>query len=82
MKTTDEIRQVAKDLLREEKVELVIGYERGTLPLRSRPVFVRTEAEADRLIWDNWCEADLVRYLHDREEKTAIVAKACDVRAI
>ncbi|MEW6359997.1 MAG: 4Fe-4S dicluster domain-containing protein [Planctomycetota bacterium] len=82
MSTVDDIRQLARDLLREGKVALVIGYERGTLPMRSRPAFVRTEAEADRLMWDPWCEADLVRYLHDRKEKTAVVAKACDVRAI
>jgi len=79
---TDEIRELAKKLLREKQADLVIGYERGTLPMRSRPAFVRTEADADRLIWDEWCEANLARYLWDRDEKTAVVAKACDVRAV
>lgn len=82
MSVTDEIREVAKKLLREKQVELVIGYEQGTLPMRTRPVFVRSEEEADRLIWTGWCENDLVGYLAGRDGRTAIVAKACSVRAI
>ncbi len=79
---TDDIRAIARKLLREKKVEVVIGYERGSLPLRRRPCFVRKEEDADRLVWDGWCENTLATYLPKRKEKAAIVAKGCDSRAV
>ena len=79
---TDEIREVARKLLREKKVEVVIGFERGSLPLRRRPCFVRKEEDADRLVWDGWCDSTLATYLPKRKERAAIVAKGCDSRAV
>jgi formate dehydrogenase subunit beta len=79
---TTEIREVARELLRDKKVQVVIGFERGSVPLRSRPCFIRKEEDADRLIWDGFCENNLARYLTKRKEKTAIVAKGCDSRAV
>jgi formate dehydrogenase (coenzyme F420) beta subunit len=77
-----EIRDAARKLLREKKVDVVIGFEHGSLPLRSRPCFVRREEDIDRLVWDGFCETNLARYLPKRKEKAAIVAKGCDTRAI
>jgi ferredoxin len=37
---TDEIRRIAKDLFKENKIDLFIGFEAGTVPLRSRPLFI------------------------------------------
>ncbi len=34
------MREVAKKLLSEKKVDLIIGFEQGTLPLRATPCFV------------------------------------------
>jgi formate dehydrogenase subunit beta len=79
---TDEIRAVARKLLREKKVEVVIGFELGSMPLRRRPCFVRKEEDADRLVWDGWCDNTLATYLPKRKEKAAIVAKGCDSRAV
>ena len=79
---TDEIRAIARKLLREKTVEVVIGFERGSLPLRRRPCFVRKEEEADRLVWDGWCENTLATYLPKRKEKAAVIAKGCDSRAV
>ena len=77
-----EIREAARKLLRENQVQVVIGFERGSLPLRSRPCFVRKVEDVDRLTWDGFCEIDLASYLPKRKEKAAIVAKGCDSRAI
>jgi formate dehydrogenase (coenzyme F420) beta subunit len=79
---TREIREAARKLLREKKVDVVIGFEQGSLPLRSRPCFIRKEEDAERLVWDGFCETNLARYLPKRKEKAAIVAKGCDSRAI
>jgi len=78
-----EIQGVAVSLLDEEKVELVIGYAAGSLPLRTTPVFVRRLDEAKKLIWNPLCENNLARYLNKfKSRKVGIVAKGCDVRAI
>jgi formate dehydrogenase subunit beta len=79
---TTEIREVARELLREKKVQVVIGFERGSIPLRSRPCFVREEGDVDRLMWDGFCENNVARYVAKRKEKMAIVAKGCDSRTV
>jgi formate dehydrogenase (coenzyme F420) beta subunit len=79
---TQEIREAARRLLRDGQVQVVIGFERGSLPMRSRPCFVRREEDVDKLVWDGFCETNLARYLPKRKEKAGIVAKGCDSRAI
>jgi len=79
---TTEIREAARKLLREKKVEVVIGFERGSLPLRSRPCFVRNEEDVDRLVWDGTCENNLAKYAAKRKAPMALVAKGCDSRAV
>jgi formate dehydrogenase subunit beta len=79
---TIEIRKVARELLRDKKVQVVIGFERGSVPLRSRPCFVRKEEDVDRLLWDGFCENNVARYVAKRKEKMAVVAKGCDSRAV
>jgi len=76
------IRDTARKLLEEKKVDLVIGFEKGTLPLRSTPCFIRNSKEAEKLVWNASCENNLARYLRKRQEKIGIVAKGCDVRSI
>ncbi len=77
-----QLRELSKKLLEEKKVDLVIGYEKGTLPLRSRPVFIREAADADKLVWNSSCENNLAGYLKAAKGKVAIVAKGCDSRSI
>jgi len=93
-KTESKLKGAVKDLFSGGKVDLVIGYENGTLPLRNRPCFVRSADEADRLVWDSFCVNNLAVYLprffqmqeHKKEEtrlpKVGIVAKGCDVRSV
>lgn len=76
------IREAAHKLLDERKVDLVIGFEQGTLPLRSTPCFIRSRDEVNRLIWGAFCENNLARYLRKRSERVGIIAKGCDVRSL
>ena len=79
----EEIREIARRLLAEDRVDVVIGFERGTLPLRASPAFIREAADADRLIWDCSCENSLANYLPAlKNQRVAIVAKGCDSRSI
>jgi formate dehydrogenase subunit beta len=75
------IRVQARELLSLGEVRCVLGYERGPKG-RVRPVFVRDEGDAGRLVWDQTCHHNLTVYLRDQAQRTAIVAKPCDVRAL
>ena len=79
---TEKIRAAAKKLLSAGKVDVVVGYKAGTVPLRSTPYFARTPQEADRLIWDSNCRLNLTNFLTRRPDKMAVVAKGCDARSI
>ncbi|KJS15435.1 MAG: 4Fe-4S ferredoxin [Peptococcaceae bacterium BRH_c4b] len=76
------IQDAAKKLLDDQKVDLVVGFARGSLPLRSTPGFIRKSCDAGKLTWDYSCENNLANYLRKREGKVAVVAKGCDTRAI
>ncbi len=87
---TQALRDQARQLLKDGRVDCVIGYEacpRGG----ARPAFIRDPAEADRLIWSTTCVHNLVTYLHDHKHprrrgedppRIAVVAKPCDSRAV
>ncbi len=77
-----EIREVVKKLFEEEKVELVIGFENGSLPMKATPCFIRSADDIDRLVWNSRCENNLAVYLTKNKGKIGIVAKGCDSRAI
>jgi ferredoxin len=79
---TSRIREEAARLLFEGKVDVVIGFELGSLPLRSTPCFVRDASDAGRLVWNSFCGNNLSRYIHRCEKRIGLVAKGCDTRAI
>ena len=77
-----ELREVAEKLLAEKKVDLIIGYEEGSLPIRTRPVFIQEAGETNRLVWNSRCENNLCSYLKTIKGRVGIVAKGCDIRSI
>ena len=79
---TKKIREIANRLLQDHQVDVVIGYERGSLPLRSSPSFARTPEEVEKLIWDATCENNLARFVRGRDDRMAIVAKGCDAGSL
>jgi ferredoxin len=81
----EKLRQTARELLAQEKVDVVLGYgptESGTIG----PKFVSEPEEVDQLVWNNECRANLTTYLNRPEirklGKPAIVVKGCDLRAL
>ena len=77
-----QIREAARKLLEENEVELVIGFEQGSLPLRATPCFIRRAQDVDRLVWNSFCENNLATYLPKKKGRIGIVAKGCDSRSI
>ena len=76
------MRDVVRKLLSEKKVDLVIGYEQGTVPLRTTPCFIDKVEDAQRLVWNSTCAANLSKYVVGREGRIGIVAKGCDARLL
>jgi formate dehydrogenase (coenzyme F420) beta subunit len=64
-KVEKKLREEAKKLLAEKKVDVIVGYEAGTLPLTATPVFITTPEEADKLVWNAFCQHNLAKYVHD-----------------
>jgi formate dehydrogenase subunit beta len=85
----EELRQKVKKLLADGKVELVIGWERGTRALTATPAFVDSPEGADRLIFDSTCGNNPAVYLTKDSrrlvkdgKKVGVVAKGCDARSL
>ena len=79
---TDKIREIARRLLKECQVDMVIGFQKGTMPMMNEPCFIKRPEDVDRLVWDSNCGINLANYLTDRKEKIGVVAKGCDSRNI
>lgn len=80
-----QVRELAKQLLAEEKVDLVIGWAPGSVPTRSRPFFARTLEEAEQLVVSPLSVhnlADFLNYYRDTKERIGIIVKGCDARSV
>ena len=79
----DKMKEMSRQLFKECKVEMVIGFRQGSLPMMNEPCFVKSDTDVDQLVWDSNCGINLANYLTDRtEEKIGIFAKGCDSRNI
>jgi ferredoxin len=78
----DKIRELSSQLLKEEKVDMVIGFRKGSLPMSNEPYMVKRPEDVKNLVWDSNCGINLTNYLTDRKEKIGIIAKGCDSRNI
>lgn len=88
-----QIRAAAKDLLTSGQVSTVIGYEVGPRG-RTRPVFVRSPEQVEKLVWNQDCTHNLSVYLRELlsprqapkaeqpPARVALVAKPCDTRSL
>ena len=78
---TQKVQATAISLLKEGKVDLVIGYQSGSTPLRTAPSFIRSSDQASLLVWSPFCENNLSVYLDGKKEKIGLMAKGCDARS-
>lgn len=80
---TQQLRELAGRLLAQQEVDLVLGWENGTV--RERPLFARTVEQAGRLVLpqDPGASLNLATYLHQLHgKKTALVVRPADARAV
>ncbi len=72
------IRQTAKELLSQGKVQAVYGFAQSSQPMGCRPYIARTPEEADNLWWDDFCTVNLANFIPRRsDQKFAVVAQGC-----
>ncbi|MFQ6035088.1 MAG: 4Fe-4S ferredoxin [Sedimentisphaerales bacterium] len=89
----DQIRETAAQLLAEGKADLVVGFGKATLPMRTTPCFITKPDAAPQLVWNSYCLNNLAVYLpgcfapdprlgeQKPPPKVAIILKGCDGRS-
>lgn len=88
-----DLRESAKELLKQGKVKIIIGYKNSSNGLRPIPAFIKEPEDTNQLIWDPLCVYNLTRFLLDEKRKKAmektpderpvgLIVKGCDSRAV
>jgi len=78
---TEKIRETAEKLLKDKRVDVFIGYKKGTVPMMHEPVLISDPQKAKILYWDSFCSLNLCNYLTKREEKKiGVLATGCNSR--
>jgi formate dehydrogenase (coenzyme F420) beta subunit len=78
----EKIREVAANLLKEGKVDALIGYKKGSVSMMNEPVLIRDPEKVNELVWDSNCGLNLCNYLTKRTDRIGIVANGCNSRNI
>jgi ferredoxin len=88
------LRQEVAKLLEDGTIEIFLGHEAASLPLKASPCFVRSSEEVDRLVWNRTCTSNLAAHLPQlfkrpvglkgewSPPKVGVVVKGCDSRSI
>jgi formate dehydrogenase subunit beta len=79
---TKKIRETARKLFEEDKVDVFIGYKKGSVPMMNQPVLISNADQVDLLYWDSNCGLNLCNYLTKRTDRIGIVANGCNSRNI
>ena len=78
------VRKEAARILSEKKVDVVIGFKKGTIPLKTQPAFISSPDGAEQLILDGFCQNNLAVFLHNqpKDKRIGLVGRACESRAV
>jgi ferredoxin len=77
------IRQEAARLLSENSVDVVIGFESASVPLRPQPAFIKHAEDAEKLVYNGFCQNNLATFLnrYPKQTRVGLVARGCESRA-
>ena len=76
------LRNEAKALLEEGKVDCIVGFEPGSLKFTTTPLITNDKNEVDRLVINPFIVNNLANFLTELKGRIGIVAKGCDSRSI
>ncbi len=80
--TEQKLRNEARALLEQGRVDYIIGYETGSLNFATTPLITRDKEDVDRLVINHFITNNLSVFLSETNGKVGIVAKGCDSRSI
>ena len=78
----DKIKEISKKLLTDGRVDMIIGFKKGTLPMINEPCLIKNVNDIEHLVWDSNCRNNLANYLAGNKHKVGIIAKGCDSRNV
>lgn len=78
----EEIRNIAAGLLGEKKLCQILGFAKGTTPFAAKPVIINDPADAEGLVWNGFCAANLVKHIPEDKKGLGIIANGCISRTI
>ena len=64
-----QLQEIVQKLIAQKEIDLLIGYERGSVPLTSRPLFIKVkgvnvpESLVAKLVWNSFCANNLAAFL-------------------
>ena len=76
------LKNEAKALLEQGKVDYIIGFEPGSLKFTTTPLITRDKNDVDRLVINSFIVNNLANFLTELKGRVGIVAKGCDSRSI
>ena len=76
------LRNEAKALLEQGKVDYIIGFEPGSLKFTTTPLITKNKDDIDRLVINPFIVNNLSVFLTEVQGRVGIVAKGCDSRSI
>ncbi len=76
------LRNEAKALLEQSKVDYIIGFEAGSLKSTTTPLITKDTGDTERLVINPFIVNNLAAFLTELEGRIGIVAKGCDSRSI
>ncbi len=82
MEMEQKLRDGAKALLEQGKVDYIIGFEPGSLKFTTTPLITRDKDEVGRLVINPFIVNNLSVFLTEVKGRVGIVAKGCDSRSI
>lgn len=82
MEMEQKLRNEAKALLEQGKVDCIIGFEPGSLKFTTTPLITRDTGDIERLVISPFIVNNLAVFLTELKGRIGIVAKGCDSRSI
>jgi formate dehydrogenase subunit beta len=76
------LRNEAKALLEQEKVDYIVGFALGSLKFTTTPLITRDKNDIDCLVINPFIVNNLANFLTELKGRIGIVAKGCDSRSI
>ena len=76
------LRRETRTLLKEGKVDIIIGFEDGSLKFTTTPLITSDAADIDRLVINPFINNNLSVFLPETEGRVGVVVKGCDSRSL